>query len=41
MKTLPEGAPVIIAGDFNAERESPEIKEFIVLDRASWIRWRS
>jgi len=29
LKTLPEGSPVIIAGDFNAEKESPEVKEFI------------
>ena len=29
MKTLPQGSPVIIAGDFNAERESPELREFV------------
>lgn len=29
LNTLPEGAPVVIAGDFNADREAPEIKEFI------------
>jgi len=29
LKTLPEGSPVIIAGDFNAEKESPELREFI------------
>ena len=29
LKTLPEGSPVIVAGDFNVEKESPEVKEFI------------
>lgn len=29
LKSLPEGAPVIIAGDFNAEMNSPELQMFI------------
>ena len=29
MESLPEGVPVIIAGDFNAEKESPEVADFI------------
>lgn len=29
LKTLPDGSPVIVAGDFNAEKESLEVKEFI------------
>ena len=29
IKSLPEDAPVIIAGDFNAEMDSPEIQAFI------------
>jgi len=29
LKSLPQGAPVIVAGDFNAEMNSPEIQTFI------------